>query len=90
MAGASYELFIIIVLFIQLSQLSILAQDATCSDDKPCDNGCCSNAGHCGFGPTYCGSGNCTSNCDAVAECGQYAPEGSFDCPLNVCCSEHG
>nr|POE55014.1 hypothetical protein CFP56_78283 [Quercus suber] len=24
----------------------------------------------CGYGPAYCGSGNCTLNCNAVAECG--------------------
>lgn len=40
-------------------------------------------------GPTYCGSG-CVSNCDAVAECGQYAPENSTECPLNTCCSQYG
>lgn len=27
---------------------------------------CCSTGGICGYGPTYCGNGNCTSNCDAL------------------------
>lgn len=43
----------------------------------------------CGYGPTYCGDG-CQSNCDAVAECGQYASPAGKTCPLNVCCSEFG
>jgi hypothetical protein len=40
-------------------------------------------------GPTYCGSG-CISNCDAVAECGQYASPAGKKCPLNTCCSQYG
>lgn len=35
-------------------------------------------------------AGNCTSNCDAKAQCGQYGKPGNQDCPLNVCCSEFG
>lgn len=63
----------------------------TCSDSTPCSNGaCCSNSGYCGYSPDFCGTGNCTSNCDAKAECGEYAVEGSQDCPLNVCCSQYG
>nr|POE65199.1 killer toxin subunits alpha/beta [Quercus suber] len=31
--------------------------------------GCCSTSGFCGFGPSFCGSGNCTSSCNAQAEC---------------------
>jgi hypothetical protein len=42
------------------------------------------------FGPKFCGAGNCTSSCDAVAECGQYPPSNSTNCPLNVCCSQYG
>ncbi|GIJ85609.1 hypothetical protein Asppvi_004468 [Aspergillus pseudoviridinutans] len=40
-------------------------------------------------GPTYCGDG-CVSQCDAVAECGQYSETGNKTCPLNVCCSQYG
>lgn len=62
-----------------------------CTDAIPCTNGaCCSIYGSCGYAPEFCGAGNCTSNCDAQAECGQYAPEGDGDCPLDVCCSEFG
>ncbi|CZR66788.1 uncharacterized protein PAC_16689 [Phialocephala subalpina] len=61
----------------------------TCSSTTDCVSGCC-NGEFCGFGPTYCGAGNCTSSCDAVAECGPYAPSGNYDCPLNVCCSQYG
>ncbi|RHZ63588.1 uncharacterized protein CDV56_105060 [Aspergillus thermomutatus] len=32
----------------------------------------------------------CQGSCNATAECGKYAPKGSFDCPLNVCCSKWG
>ncbi|ROW01932.1 hypothetical protein VMCG_05588 [Cytospora schulzeri] len=35
-------------------------------------------------------AGNCTSNCDAKAECGQYGKPGQQDCPLSVCCSQFG
>lgn len=34
-------------------------------------------------GPIYCGDG-CSSNCDAHAECGQYAESPGEECPLNV------
>lgn len=34
-------------------------------------------------GPTYCGAG-CLSNCNATAECGQYAKEVNATCALNV------
>ncbi|KAI0714386.1 glycoside hydrolase superfamily [Cerioporus squamosus] len=40
-------------------------------------------------GNDFCGDG-CTSNCDAVAECGPDAAPGHEDCPLNVCCSKFG
>lgn len=42
-----------------------------------------------GVGPVYCGD-DCTSNCDATAECGEYADPPGKGCPLNVCCSEWG
>lgn len=51
---------------------------------------CCGTNGLCGYSPTECGSGNCTSNCDAKAQCGQYGTPGSQSCPLNVCCSQFG
>ncbi|RWA12800.1 hypothetical protein EKO27_g2300 [Xylaria grammica] len=64
--------------------------DYTCSPGKPCSNhACCGKSGYCGYGPTYCGTA-CTSNCDAKAECGQYASPAGKTCPLNTCCSEFG
>ncbi|KAK1752214.1 hypothetical protein QBC47DRAFT_433206 [Echria macrotheca] len=65
-------------------------QDYSCDASRPCSNGaCCGGGGFCGYGPTYCGAG-CVSNCDAVAECGQYASPAGKTCPLNTCCSEFG
>jgi len=61
-----------------------------CSASSKCKIGCCSSSGFCGFGPSFCGDGNCTSTCDAQAECGQYAPADKRTCPLNVCCSQFG
>lgn len=65
----------------------VLAQEdlSKCSATKACYQGCCSKDGNCGFGPDFCGDG-CQGNCDAQAECGQYAPDGKHDCPINVCC----
>ncbi|KAI0157094.1 hypothetical protein GGR52DRAFT_586914 [Hypoxylon sp. FL1284] len=61
-----------------------------CTTAKPCSNGaCCGGSGYCGYGPTYCGTG-CVSQCNAVAECGQYAKIPGTTCPLNTCCSEFG
>lgn len=58
--------------------------DYSCSASNPCPNGaCCGASGYCGYGPTYCSNG-CVANCDAQAECGQYAPKGKEHCPLNV------
>jgi chitinase len=54
------------------------------------DGSCCNIEGKCGFGPENCGAGNCTNNCDATANCGQYSKGGSVSCPLNVCCSAFG
>ncbi|KAJ6549609.1 glycoside hydrolase superfamily [Mycena vulgaris] len=49
--------------------------------------------GFCGFSPSFCtpvDSGSpCTSNCDALAECGLGSAPGSSGCPLNVCCSQN-
>lgn len=64
--------------------------DSSCGPDKPCSNGaCCSSDGWCGYGSLHCGDG-CQSNCNATAECGQFASEPGVACPLNVCCSEFG
>lgn len=41
------------------------------------------------LGATYCGSG-CSSNCDAIAECGVNAFPSGKKCPLNTCCSQFG
>ncbi|KAK3325107.1 glycoside hydrolase superfamily [Apodospora peruviana] len=65
--------------------------EGACAPGTPCANGaCCSNEGWCGYSPSFCGAGVCISNCDAKAECGQYAAVGKETCPLNVCCSIHG
>ena len=78
-------------------------EDYTCAPGRKCTNGaCCGASGNCGYGqfvailfipqltdsqgPTSCGSG-CTSNCNATAECGQYAAKPGQKCPLNTCCS---
>lgn len=64
--------------------------DYTCGPDKPCANkACCGADGWCGYGPNYCEEG-CQSNCDAKAECGEFAETPGKTCPLNVCCSEYG
>jgi hypothetical protein len=65
--------------------------EGTCAPGTPCVNGaCCSKTGICGFSPAECGSGNCISNCNATAPCGQYAKPEDKQCPLNVCCSFYG
>ncbi|KAK7915206.1 glycoside hydrolase superfamily [Apiospora marii] len=62
----------------------------SCSSTAPCSNGaCCGASGFCGYGPKYCGHG-CVSQCDATAECGEYASNPGKKCPLNVCCSQYG
>jgi hypothetical protein len=47
-------------------------------------------SGLCGYSPAECGAGNCSSNCLAKAECGQYGVPGKQNCPLGVCCSKFG
>lgn len=59
---------------------TVLAQ-STCTPDSPCAQGCCSKSGYCGFGPAFCGAGNCTSGCDAQAECGRKSKVKSIPCP---------
>ncbi|KAJ6032592.1 hypothetical protein N7540_003324 [Penicillium herquei] len=66
----------------------VVGQTSTsCSLTEPCEEGCCSQYGTCGFGPDWCGDG-CISNCNATAQCGPYG--NVTDCPLNVCCSQYG
>lgn len=74
-----------------LSNVTLVPRDDyQCGQGKPCSNGaCCGGSGYCSYGPTYCGSG-CLANCDAVAECGQYAKTAGTECPLNTCCSQFG
>ncbi|KAH7317114.1 symbiotic chitinase [Stachybotrys elegans] len=76
--------------FSSLERRALAYQDAAVAlhkrEDFTCGPG---KDGWCGYGPTYCGDG-CTSNCDAHAECGQYAVPKDKKCPLNTCCSEHG
>lgn len=78
-----------VILFI-LFKVIAAQQDSTCSVAVPCKSGCCSSSGKCGFGPEFCDKPGCQGNCDAKAECGQYALEENFNCPLNVCCSKWG
>lgn len=67
------------------SNVSVTKRDEySCGPGKPCFNGaCCGASGYCGYGSTYCGAG-CVSNCDATAECGQYAKVPGTTCPLNT------
>ncbi|RYP44871.1 hypothetical protein DL768_008713 [Monosporascus sp. mg162] len=66
------------------------SSDFTCGPRKECSNGaCCGVDGWCGYGPTYCGDG-CQSNCNATAECGEFADVAGKTCPLHVCCSKFG
>ncbi|KAK1771446.1 glycosyl hydrolases family 18-domain-containing protein [Phialemonium atrogriseum] len=44
---------------------------------------------HLGRRPDFCADG-CISDCDAHAECGEFALPANKTCPLNVCCSEFG
>jgi hypothetical protein len=63
----------------------------TCNAQTPCPiDACCGTNGLCGYSPSECGAGNCTSKCDSKAECGQYGVPGKQKCPLNVCCSQFG
>ncbi|KAI1104572.1 putative bacteriodes thetaiotaomicron symbiotic chitinase [Jackrogersella minutella] len=73
------------------SQNAPPASGGTCSDTVPCVSGCCNSNNVCGFGPKYCSrDAGCKSNCNAKAECGQYAAKPPGDCPINVCCSKYG
>lgn len=54
--------------------LALAASDATCSESRPCKQGCCSKYGNCGFGPDFCSPKSCVSTCDAKSECGSKLP----------------
>ncbi|KAK1763039.1 hypothetical protein QBC33DRAFT_550789 [Phialemonium atrogriseum] len=75
--------------------ISLLASSALglpsvqCDATTSCAVGCCSEFGYCGFGPEFCGD-QCQNNCDATADCGQYAPSGHSECPDGACCSQFG
>ncbi|PCD34001.1 hypothetical protein FGRA07_09156 [Fusarium graminearum] len=60
-----------------------------CKDGPCADDSCCGPEGICGYGPDFCGDG-CTSNCDAVAMCGEYSEDGDMPCGMNLCCSSSG
>lgn len=80
-------LFLLVCIF--NANAAFAQQNAKCSKSSPCHVGCCSKEGVCGFTKDHCGDG-CQSNCNAKAECGQYALKENFDCPINVCCSQYG
>ena len=54
-----------------IATLPLSFAQSTCSASSPCKQGCCSTSGNCGFGPAFCGAGNCTSTCNAQAQCGR-------------------
>ncbi|KAL2759070.1 glycoside hydrolase family 18 protein, partial [Sodiomyces alcalophilus JCM 7366] len=70
------------------------AQEPECSANIPCESGCCSRFGFCGYGKDYCHEDVCLNNCDRLAECDPGGFGSNFvektKCPLNVCCSKHG
>ncbi|KAG9256176.1 glycoside hydrolase superfamily, partial [Emericellopsis atlantica] len=66
-------------------------QALLCGPGDPCpDESCCGIEGICGYGPRFCGSGNCTSNCGATAMCGIYSENADWSCGMNLCCSATG
>ncbi|KAL2059977.1 hypothetical protein VTL71DRAFT_9799 [Oculimacula yallundae] len=71
---------------------SLARRDATkCLSDGTCaDKSCCSNKGICGYGPSFCGKGNCTGGCEATAMCGIYSKDSKVKCGMNLCCSATG
>lgn len=86
-------MFSIFLLILGLIYTSTAQDDFSCGPGKPCKIGCCSKYNVCGMGPTFCGAGNCTSECGAKSECdpgfgSEWAQQEK--CPLNVCCSKFG
>jgi len=90
--GTVHSLRYLLLLVFSLTVFTFVSaqQGFVCDTETPCKVGCCSNSGSCGFGPDWCGAGNCIGTCNATAECGQYAAEKDSECPLNVCCSQWG
>ncbi len=89
--GADLAVAPLAALLPRATSSSSTGQDTyTCGPGSPCSNGaCCGSSGWCGYGATYCGAG-CQSNCNATADCGEYAAVPGATCPLNVCCSQYG
>ncbi|ESZ99230.1 oviduct-specific glycoprotein [Sclerotinia borealis F-4128] len=67
---------------------SLQRRDALRCDSAPCIDG--STAGICGYGPSYCGAGNCTSYCEATAMCGEFSENADVPCGMQLCCSSSG
>lgn len=86
------KLLLFYISFLSLSG-SLVAAQSTCSATQPCELGCCTKYGSCGFGPESCGPENCISNCDRKSDCdpgwGKQWSTAEL-CPLNVCCSKYG
>ncbi|KAI9831288.1 MAG: hypothetical protein M1826_003727 [Phylliscum demangeonii] len=82
--------------YLEYANATLLKRDQyACKKGTHCKTvACCGSfggttTGECGFGPTFCGA-DCDSQCNAHAECGQFADPPGKKCPLNVCCSEFG
>ncbi|KAI9146948.1 oviduct-specific glycoprotein [Paramyrothecium foliicola] len=60
-----------------------------CTDGPCVDDSCCGPKGICGYGPDFCDAG-CTSNCDALAMCGEYSEDANMPCGMKLCCSATG
>ncbi|KAI0129633.1 glycoside hydrolase superfamily [Xylariales sp. AK1849] len=51
------------------NSLSLTRRDPLrCDEGKCADGSCCGIDGICSYGPTYCGDGNCASNCKATGK----------------------
>ncbi|KAL3428232.1 hypothetical protein PVAG01_01741 [Phlyctema vagabunda] len=61
-----------------------------CDDGECVDGSCCSKEGICGYGPSNCGAGNCTSHCEATAMCGEFSEDADVPCGMQLCCSASG
>ncbi|KAF5227461.1 hypothetical protein FAUST_11765 [Fusarium austroamericanum] len=84
-----------VLLFLSLLVLfTTLSQAQQCSASIPCQLGCCSKFGFCGYGKDFCAKEICVNNCQSKAECDPGGYGDAFvektKCPLNVCCSKHG
>ncbi|KAJ9154789.1 Family 18 glycoside hydrolase [Pleurostoma richardsiae] len=52
-----------------------------CSATAPCEIGCCSSYGFCGWGDAYCGTG-CLNSCNAQPECSSSKPCATGCCSI--------